>query len=50
MRAVAPRRSVSFHDALLNDLGRQLAQRFLGEDGLTGVPLLVLEDGESLEV
>ncbi len=48
VRAVSPRRCVSFHDALLNDLGRHLAQTFLGEDGLTRVPLLVLDVGESV--
>lgn len=50
VRAVAPRQSIPIHDAMLSDLGRMGADRMLGERGLTGVPMLPLQPGESVEL
>lgn len=48
VRAVAPRRSVQIHDALLSDLGRGSMGSWVGSDGLTGVPLLSPQVGETV--
>ncbi|WP_230396336.1 MBL fold metallo-hydrolase [Streptomyces blattellae] len=48
VRAVRPRQSVQIHDSLLSDAGRQAMTTFLGTDGLTGIPLLTLEPGQTL--
>ena len=38
------------HELLLSDLGQQSAQMFLGEEGLTGLPLEILPQGDDTEV
>jgi len=48
--AVAPRRTVAIHDVMLSPVGLAALQRFLGETGPTGTPMLVLEPGTALEV
>jgi L-ascorbate metabolism protein UlaG (beta-lactamase superfamily) len=48
VRAVAPRRSVQIHDAMLSEIGRGSMDTFLGKDGLTGVPLLSPSAGETV--
>ena len=46
-RAVRPERMVSIHDYLLSDAGNAVNGMFLGEQGLTGIPLTQLALGES---
>lgn len=48
VRAVRPRRSVQIHDAMLGEIGRTSMDRFLGTDGLTGIPLLSPAPGETV--
>ncbi|GIG39869.1 MBL fold metallo-hydrolase [Cellulomonas phragmiteti] len=48
VRAVAPRRVVPIHDALLSDLGRAAAVRMLGQ--LTAAEVLTPEPGSSVHV
>ncbi|RDG37785.1 MBL fold metallo-hydrolase [Streptomyces corynorhini] len=50
VRAVRPGRTVQIHELMLSELGRNSAARFLGADGLTGVPLENLAPGASTEV
>ena len=47
-RAVRPERMVSIHEFLLSDAGNMVNSQFLGEKGLTGIPLTQLALGESL--
>jgi len=48
VRGVRPERAVAIHDILLSDAGKMVTGQFLGEQGLTGVPLTELQLGESL--
>jgi L-ascorbate metabolism protein UlaG (beta-lactamase superfamily) len=48
VRAVRPEQMVSIHDLLNSDAGRMVAGSFLGEQGLTGIPLTQVAPGESL--
>jgi L-ascorbate metabolism protein UlaG (beta-lactamase superfamily) len=48
--AVRPRRAVAIHDVMLSAVGLGSLPRFLGEDGPTGTPLLVLEPGTAIDV
>jgi L-ascorbate metabolism protein UlaG (beta-lactamase superfamily) len=50
VRAVRPQHMVSIHDLLLSDVGRMINGQFLGEQGLTGIPLTQVGIGESLTV
>lgn len=50
VRAVAPRRTVPIHELMLSELGTGSFAMFIGENGLTGVPLHQLAPGESLEL
>lgn len=50
VRAVAPRRSVPVHDAMLSEIGLGSVERFLGEAGPGGVPLVRLAPGEAIEL
>jgi L-ascorbate metabolism protein UlaG (beta-lactamase superfamily) len=50
VRAVRPSRLIQIHELLLSDLGQQSAQMFLGEEGLTGLPLEILPQGEDSQV
>jgi len=51
IRAVAPRRTLAIHDALLSERGLGLMDRLLGPDGPgTGASYVRLAVGESLEV
>jgi L-ascorbate metabolism protein UlaG (beta-lactamase superfamily) len=47
-RAVRPQHMVSIHDFLLSDVGQMVNSQFLGEKGLTGIPLTQVAPGESL--
>jgi L-ascorbate metabolism protein UlaG (beta-lactamase superfamily) len=47
-RAVRPEQLVSIHDALLSDVGKMITSQFLGEQGLTGMPVTEIPIGESL--
>ena len=47
-RAVRPQQMVSIHDLLLSEAGQMVAGQFLGEQGLTGIPLTQVAPGESL--
>jgi L-ascorbate metabolism protein UlaG (beta-lactamase superfamily) len=50
MRAVRPQRLVQIHEMLLSEIGLQLADMILGEQGLTGIPLTAVPVGDSLAV
>ncbi|MGC5168833.1 MBL fold metallo-hydrolase [Luteimicrobium sp. DT211] len=47
--AVRPRRTVAIHDVMLSEIGRGALPTFLGENGPTRTPMLVLEAGDSLD-
>ena len=48
VRAVRPDRVIQIHEALLSEIGLSVASMFLGEQGLTGIPLTQVPAGESL--
>jgi len=48
VRAVRPDRVIQIHEALLSEIGLSVAGMFLGEQGLTGIPLTQVPAGESL--
>lgn len=48
--AARPQRSIAVHDVMLSETGLRSAAMFLGEQGLTGVPLTTLADGDSTEL
>jgi L-ascorbate metabolism protein UlaG (beta-lactamase superfamily) len=50
VREVKPARSVQIHEALLSELGQKSSVTMLGEQGLTGIPMTLLAEGESLSV
>ncbi|KQR96496.1 MBL fold metallo-hydrolase [Williamsia sp. Leaf354] len=50
IRAVAPRRSIAIHEMLLSDVGKSLADNFLGTDGLTEVSLEQPTPGTVIEI
>jgi L-ascorbate metabolism protein UlaG (beta-lactamase superfamily) len=50
VRAVRPERVVQIHEMLLSEIGLNLAAALLGENGLTGLPLTVVQVGESITV
>jgi L-ascorbate metabolism protein UlaG (beta-lactamase superfamily) len=50
VRAVRPQRLVQIHEMLLSEIGLQLADMILGEQGLTGIPLTAVPVGDSLAV
>jgi L-ascorbate metabolism protein UlaG (beta-lactamase superfamily) len=50
VRAVRPQHMVSIHDLLLSDVGKMINGQFLGEQGLTGIPLTQVAIGESLTI
>lgn len=50
VREVKPALSVQIHEALLSEIGQQGTAAMLGEQGLTGIPMTILADGESLAV
>jgi len=39
---------IQIHEALLSEIGLSVAGMFLGEQGLTGIPLTQVPAGESL--
>jgi L-ascorbate metabolism protein UlaG (beta-lactamase superfamily) len=47
-RAVRPEQMVSIHDLLNSDAGQMVAGQYLGEKGLTGIPLTQVAPGGSL--
>lgn len=50
VRAVRPDTLVQIHEMLLSDIGLGLVANLLGKDGLTGIPLTQLPNGESVTV
>jgi L-ascorbate metabolism protein UlaG (beta-lactamase superfamily) len=48
VRAVRPQQLVQIHELLLSDIGLAFGASMLGEQGLTGIPLIALPAGESL--
>lgn len=50
VRAVRPQHMVSIHDLLLSDVGKMINGQFLGEQGLTGIPLTEVAIGDSLTI
>jgi L-ascorbate metabolism protein UlaG (beta-lactamase superfamily) len=48
VRGVRPDRLVQIHELMLSELGQNTMARFLGADGLTGIPFTILPVGESL--
>jgi L-ascorbate metabolism protein UlaG (beta-lactamase superfamily) len=50
VRTVRPEQVVQIHEMLLSEIGLNLAASLLGENGLTGIPLTVVQVGESLTV
>lgn len=50
VRAVHPEQIVQIHELLLSDIGLYLASSLLGEQGLTGMPLIVVPAGDSLSI
>jgi hypothetical protein len=47
---VRPDTLVQIHEMLLSDIGLGLVANLLGKDGLTGIPLTQLPNGESVTV
>lgn len=50
VRAVAPTRVIQIHELMLSELGQRSTANFIGAEGLTDVPFLILPPGESLDV
>jgi L-ascorbate metabolism protein UlaG (beta-lactamase superfamily) len=50
VRAVRPDAVVQIHDILLSEIGQNVTASFLGENGLTGLPITMLPAGESITV
>jgi L-ascorbate metabolism protein UlaG (beta-lactamase superfamily) len=48
VRAVRPDQVIQIHEALLSEIGLNVASMFLGDKGLTGIPLTQVPAGESL--
>ena len=48
VRGVRPGRLVQIHELMLSELGQNTMARFLGAEGLTGIPFTILPAGESL--
>jgi L-ascorbate metabolism protein UlaG (beta-lactamase superfamily) len=50
VRAVRPDAVVQIHEMLLSEVGQNVTASFLGENGLTGLPLTMVPAGESITV
>ncbi len=50
VHAVAPRQSIQIHELLASELGQNAAGRFLGVEGVGGVPFISLPVGESITI
>lgn len=50
IRAVHPCRVVQIHELMLSELGQKSVANFLGIDGLTHSPFVILQPGESITV
>ncbi|MEU6540141.1 DUF6192 family protein [Streptomyces sp. NPDC047000] len=50
VRTVKPERIVQIHELMLSDLGRRSAAHLLGEKGLTGIPISLLESGTTVQL
>lgn len=48
--AVHPRRTVAVHDAMLSNIGHRSVAMFLGETGLSAIPMVELPHGETLDL
>ncbi|WP_339127380.1 MBL fold metallo-hydrolase [Streptomyces sp. f51] len=50
VRAVKPERVIQIHELMLSELGRQSTANLLGEKGLTGTPIDLLEPGTTVQL
>jgi L-ascorbate metabolism protein UlaG (beta-lactamase superfamily) len=50
VRAVRPERIVQIHELALSEIGQDIFDAFIGENGLTGLPLGIIPAGESITV
>ena len=50
VNAVKPSRIISIHDALNSEFGEKMDQNFLGSSGLTGMELIQLKPGKSIDL
>jgi L-ascorbate metabolism protein UlaG (beta-lactamase superfamily) len=50
VRAVRPDAVVQIHEALLSEIGQNVTASFLGENGLTGLPITMIPPGDSITV
>ncbi|MFD6420861.1 MBL fold metallo-hydrolase [Streptomyces sp. NPDC060198] len=50
VRAVGPERVIQIHELMLSELGQISTARFLGEQGLTGVAIELLEPGTTVRL
>jgi L-ascorbate metabolism protein UlaG (beta-lactamase superfamily) len=48
IRAVKPTATIQIHDLMLSDAGRGSSEMFLGENGMTGIPMRTLALGETI--
>ena len=48
VRSVSPERAVQIHEIMLSETGKMINSQFLGEQGLTGIPLTQVEIGNSI--
>lgn len=48
--AIKPAQVISIHDAIDSDVGHQIANDFIGQNGITGQELIQLKEGKSIEV
>jgi len=50
VRAVKPERIIQIHELMLSDLGRHSTANLLGEKGLTGIPIELVEPGTDVQL
>lgn len=50
VREVQPSRVIQIHEMLNSEIGQNIASMLLGDKGLTGIPLTIIDAGESLTI
>ncbi|WP_370356422.1 MBL fold metallo-hydrolase [Catenulispora sp. EB89] len=50
VRTIKPERIVQIHELMLSDLGRRSTANLLGEKGLTGIPIELVEPGVDVQL
>ena len=50
VRTVKPERVVQIHELMLSDLGQRSTANLLGENGLTGIPIELVEPGTDVQL